>query len=139
MNNTCDQDDNNNDEPSNTDNDLEGSDIDSKSDVEDVENNSDVDKVDNNSNSNNDVGNKASKYLKKLIRYYLRTIVEDFQALEPPTVQQINNSTVREFIQIIIARLKQDHDIMLAYLLRAAVDVGKTATIERLKAINRFL
>lgn len=127
MNDTYDQDDNVNDEPD-------------KSDAEDVENDSVADEVDDDSDTDNDVGDEASKYLKKLIRRHLRTIMEDFQAPEPPTVQQIDNSTVRDFmIQMIIAGLEQDHDTMLAYLVRAAVDVGRTAIVERLETIDGFL
>jgi hypothetical protein len=130
MNDTYDQDDN----------DLEGSDIEDESDAEDVENDSDADEADDDSDTDDDIGDEASKYLKKLIRRHLRTIMEDFQAPEPPTVQQIDNSTVRDFIiQMIIAGLEQDHDTMLAYLVRAAVDVGKTATAERLETIDGFL
>ena len=42
-------------------------------------------------------------------------------------------------IQTIIAGLKQDYDTMLAYLVRAAVDVGKTTTTKRLETIDSFL
>ena len=87
MNDTYDQDDNVNDEPSNTNNDLEGSDIEDESDAEDVKNDSDADEADNDSDTDDDIGDEASKYLKKLIRRYLRTIIEDFQAPEPPIVQ----------------------------------------------------
>jgi hypothetical protein len=140
MSDTYDQNDNVNDEPSNTNDDLEGSDIDDESDAEDFENDSDADEVDDDSDTDNDVDDEASRYLKTLIRRHLRTIMEDFQAPEPPTVQQIEISTVRDFmIQMIIAGLEQDHDTMLAYLVRAAVDVGRTATVERLETIDGFL
>ncbi|KAH9207526.1 hypothetical protein DL95DRAFT_468612 [Leptodontidium sp. 2 PMI_412] len=140
MNDTYDQDDNVNDEPSNTNNDLEGSDIDDESDAEDIENDSDADEVDDDSDTDNDVGDEASKYLKKLIRRHLRTIMEDFPTPEPPTMQKIDNSTMKDFIiQMIIASLEQDHDTILAYLVRAAVDVGRTTTIERFETINGFL
>jgi len=140
MSDTYDQNDNVNDEPSNTNDDLEGSDIDDESDAEDFENDSDVDEVDDDSDTDNDVDDEASKYLKTLIRRHLRTIMEDFQAPEPPTVKQIENSIVRDFmILMIIAGPEQDHDTMLAYLVKAAVDMGRTATIERLETIDGFL
>ena len=132
--------DNINDEPSNVNNHLEGIDIDVESDAEDYDNGSDADEVDDDSDTDNDAGDEASKYLNKLIRRHLHTVMEDFQTQEPPTVQQSNNSTTRDFIiQVIIASLEQEHDTMLAYLVKAAVDVGRTATVERLETIEHFL
>ena len=140
MNDTYDQDDNVNDGPDNTNNDSEDSDIGDESDAEDVENDSDADEVDDDSDADKDVDDEAFEYLKKLIRRHLRTVMADFQAPEPPTMQQLDDGPFRDLmIQTIIACLEQDHDTMLAYLVRAAVDVGKTATDERLETIDGFL
>jgi hypothetical protein len=139
MNDTYDQDDNVSHDPTDTNNELDGSDIDDGSDEEAVGNDSGADEVDNYDTDDN-ADDETSKYLKEIIRRHLRTVMEDFQGPEPPTVQQNDNETVRDFvIQMIIAGLEEDHDTLLAYLVKAAVDVGKTATVEQLETVDDFL
>jgi hypothetical protein len=139
MNDTYDQDDNVSHDPTDTNNELDGSDIDDGSDEEAVGNDSGADEVDNYDTDDN-ADDETSKYLKEIIRRHLRTVMEDFQGPEPPTVQQNDNETVRDFvIQMIIAGLEEDHDTLLAYLVKAAVDVGKTATVEQLETVDYFL
>jgi hypothetical protein len=85
-----------------------------------------------------DVNDVASQYMETLIRDHLRTVLENYQALEPPPAQHIHDVTRPYVIQLATIGLQRNNDIMLAYLVRAAVNVVRDASGEELETTDEF-
>jgi hypothetical protein len=73
-----------------------------------------------------DVNDVASQYMETLVRDHLRTVLENYQALEPYVMQ------------LATIGLQRNNDIMLAYLVRAAVNVVRDASGEELETTDEF-
>ncbi|EPE31825.1 hypothetical protein GLAREA_11907 [Glarea lozoyensis ATCC 20868] len=140
----------NNDNNDNSDNDIdsdlsttmdsaEDSAADHESTMQDIIYDSDGNELPDVEGDVNHSSDEALEYLKGLIRDHLMTAMEDDQALKH-FVEQPADDKAREFmIQMIIIALEADHDIMLAYLLKAALEARETATGDLLETIDEFL
>jgi hypothetical protein len=108
----------------------------------DVANNED----DNIGNEDDDIGNEAgdvdnevSQYMDTLVRDHLRAVMERHQGPELTPAQELDDAQRLFFIQVATIGLEQDKDIVLAYLLRAALKVGSDAGGADSVAIDAFL
>jgi hypothetical protein len=73
------------------------------------------------------VDDEASQYMDSLVRDHLTAVMERHQEPLPTPAQELDDAQRLFFLQIVAIALKQDKDVVLTYLLRAAQRVESDA------------
>jgi hypothetical protein len=87
----------------------------------------------------NDDTDDASHYVQTLVRDHMETVMDYHRDPQPPPASHMDDAEKLFMIQVIVIALEQDKEVVLACLVKAAVDVQNRAVGEESTAVNDFL